>query len=158
MIKEVVAWNGDISYWNLTFVRSLNDWEEDNICNSLAALAGKEVLSQGKDEMVWPLNSKRSFSVKSFCSTQFEALDGCDFVAKSIWKSKVPTKVCFFAWAATLGKIPTDDMLKRRNFRGLSRCSMCLEEEEAVDHLLVHCQWVSSLWDLFLSLMGISWI
>jgi len=64
----------------------------------------------------------------------------------------------FFAWAATLGKIPTDDMLKRRNFRGPSRCSMCLEEKETVDYLLVHCQWISSLWDLSLSLMGISWV
>ena len=51
-----------------------------------------------------------------------------------------------------------DDMLKRRNFRGQSRCSMCLEEEEIVDHLLVHCRWVSSLWDLSLSLMGINWV
>ena len=73
------------------------------------------------------------------------------------WKSKAPTKVCFFAWEATIGKIPTDDMLKRRNFGGPSRCSMCLEEEETVDHLLVLC-WVSLLWDLALSLIGISWV
>jgi len=127
MVKEVISWNGDISHWNLTFVRSLNDGEEDNICNLLAVLAGKEVLSQGKDEIVWPLNSKGSFSVKSFCFKQFEALDGCDFAAKSIWKSEALTKVCFVAWAATLGKIPIDDMLKKRNSRGPSRCSMCLD-------------------------------
>jgi len=142
---KVVSWNGNISHWNLTFIRSLNDWEDDNNCNLLAILAGKEVLSQGKDEIVWPLNSEGSFSIKRFCSTQFEALDGRDFATKSIWKSKAPTKVCFLAWLATLGKIPTDDMLKRRNFRGPSRCSMCLEEEEILDHLLVHSQWVSLL-------------
>ena len=107
---------------------------------------------------MWSLNSKGSFSIKSFCSTHSDALDGYDFAAKSIWKSKAPTKVCFFVWAATIGKIPTDDMLKRRNFRGLSKCSLCLEEEETADHLLVHCRWVSALWDLALSLMGISWV
>ena len=32
-VKEVVSWNGDISHWNLTFVRSHNDWEENSICN-----------------------------------------------------------------------------------------------------------------------------
>ena len=64
--------------------------------------------------------------------------------------------MCFFTWAATLGKIPTDDKLKSRNFIGPSRCSMCLEEEETADHLLVHCRWVFSLWALSLSLMGIS--
>ena len=27
-----------------------------------------------------------------------------------------------------------------------------------MDHLLVHCRWVSSLWDLSLSLMGVNWV
>jgi len=44
----------------------------------------------------------------SFCSAQVEALDGWDFVAKLIWKSKALTKVCFFAWAASKGKIPIE--------------------------------------------------
>jgi len=34
---------------------------------------------------------------------------------------------------------------------------MCLEDEESVDHLFVHCHWVSSLWFLVLSLMGVCW-
>ena len=59
-------------------------------------------------------------------------------------------KLVFLAWAASKGKIPMEDKLKRRNFSGPSRCSLCLEEEESVDHLLVHCLWVSSLWDLSL--------
>ena len=113
---------------------------------------------QEKDEIVWPLNSKGSFKVKSFCSTHFDALDGRDFAAKSIWKSKALTKVCFFVWATTIGKIPMKDMLKRRNFSSPSKCSMCLEEEEIVDHILMHCRWVFSLWDLSLSLMGVSWV
>ena len=39
-----------------------------------------------------------------------------DFPAKAIWKFKAPHKVCFLVWAATRGKIPVEDMLKRRNF------------------------------------------
>jgi len=30
-VQKVISWNSDISHWNLTFVRNLNDWEEDNI-------------------------------------------------------------------------------------------------------------------------------
>ena len=35
---------------------------------------------------------------------------------------------------------------------------MCLKEEESIDHLFLHCHWVSTLWFLALSLMGISWV
>ena len=49
-------------------------------------------------------------------------------------------------------------MLKRRNFNELSSCFVCLEEEETVDHLLIHCSWVSSLWHLSLSLMAVRWV
>jgi len=71
------------------------------------SLTGKEVFPQGNDAIVWPLNSKGSFSVKSFYSTQV---------------STTPTKVCFFAWAGSKGKIPMNDKLKRKNFSGPSRC------------------------------------
>jgi len=67
-------------------------------------------------------------------------------------------KFCFFASVASKAKIPMKDKLKRRNYTSRSRCSMCLEEEESVDHLLMHCRWASSLWDLSLSLMGASWV
>ena len=66
---QVVSRNGDACHRNWTFVRSFNDWEEDSICSLLALLANKQVLPQGNDEIVWPLNSKGSFTVKSFCST-----------------------------------------------------------------------------------------
>ena len=69
-------------------------------------------------------------------------------------KSKAPTKVCFLAWATTKGETPMEDMLRRRNFKLPSLCSMCFVEEELVDHLLVHCRMVSNLWHLSFSLMG----
>ena len=45
-VKEVLSWNGDVSHWDLNFVRNLNDWEEDSVCNLLDVLAGKKVLHQ----------------------------------------------------------------------------------------------------------------
>jgi len=80
------------------------------------------------------------------------------FPVKAIWKSKAPTKACFLVWATSKGKVPTEIMLKRRNFCLAGRCVMCFHEEESVDHLFVHCKWVSSLWALAISLMGVSWV
>ena len=55
MVDEVVSWNVDICHWNLTFVRSLNDWEEDSVWGLLALLAVSR--SCPNDEIVWRLNS-----------------------------------------------------------------------------------------------------
>jgi len=37
------------------------------VCNLLAILASREVSDQVKDELVWPLDVKGSFYIKSFC-------------------------------------------------------------------------------------------
>ena len=39
-----------------------------------------------------------------------------------------------------------------------SRCPMCLQEEELVDHLFIHCRCVSGLWHLSFSLLRVSWV
>jgi len=80
VVEDVVPWNSDNGHWDLTFARSPNDLKEDNICTLLALLANREDLPHSNDEIVWPHDSKLSFTVKSFCTTQFETLSGLDFL------------------------------------------------------------------------------
>ena len=82
----------------------------------LALLANMKVSYEGDDEILWLHDSSGQFNVKSYCRKMYKGLSTVDFLAKVIWKPKAPTKACFIAWAATKGKVPTEDMLKRRNF------------------------------------------
>ena len=52
----------------------------------------------------------------------------------------------------------TLDQLKRRGTTLMNRCFMCEEDEENIDHLLIHCKSVKILWNLFLSIVGTSWV
>jgi len=124
---------------------------------SLLAASNANVHPSVEDQIVWSLDSIGTFSVKSVCEKKLVPIS-TDFPAKEIWKSKAPSKVCFLAWAASKGKVPTEIMLKRRIFSLASRCALCLNEEESIDHLFLHCHWASTLWSLALSLMGVYWL
>ena len=108
--------------------------------------------------MIWPHDSKGDFTIKSFFRVLWKEPAVIDFSADVIWTSKAPTKVCFLAWAVTKGKVPTEDMLKRRNFNLASRCPMRGHKEETVDHLFIHCTGVSGLWHLACLLLGVDWV
>ena len=74
------------------------------------------------------------------------------FPAKGIWVTYVPTKPAF-AW----GKVLTLDKLQRRGWHFPNRCYLCGRTEESVHHILLHCSVVNSLWEIILSLVGVSW-
>jgi hypothetical protein len=80
------------------------------------------------------------------------------FPWKSIWRTKAPVKVAFFAWSAALGKILTIDNLRKRHVIVIDRCCMCKRQGESVDHLLLHCETACALWDTILSRFGLSWV
>ena len=50
------------------------------------------------------------------------------------------------------------DQLKRRGMTFANRCFMCKEDVETIDHILIHCKSVKMLWNLFFSIVGISWV
>ena len=63
----------------------------------------------------------------------------------------VQSKISFFAWEATWGKGLTLDMVQKRGRALANRCFMCLEKEETIGHLLLHCSKTRVLF-------GVSWV
>ena len=70
----------------------------------------------------------------------------------------MPPKIGFFAWEATWGKVLTLDQLKRREMTFANICFLCKEDEETIDHLLIHCKSAKLLWNIFLSIVEANWV
>ena len=101
---QVVSQDGDTCHWNLTFVRSRNDWEEDSILSLLALLADSKIVSVGDDMILWPHDSTKKFTIKSFSGEVCKGSSFIDFPADAIWRSKAPLKAFFWAWQLPRGK------------------------------------------------------
>jgi hypothetical protein len=79
------------------------------------------------------------------------------FPWRSIWRTKVPFKVAFFAWSVALGKILTLDNLRKMHVIVIDRCCMCKMNGETVDHLL-HCEVARVLWNAIFSCFTLYWV
>ena len=100
---------------------------------------------------------EKRFSVKAMYKC-YDISPALDFPYHSIWNSVVHLKIGIFTWEAAWGKVLTLDNLKRRGMTFVNRCFLCEEGEETINHLLIHYRSVKMLWDLLLSIGGISWV
>jgi hypothetical protein len=112
---------------------------------------------EGEDKIWWTPSRKGKFDVKSFYKV-LAYNDAHPFPWKSIWRTKAPVKVAFFAWTAALGKILTMDNLRKRHVIVIDWCCLCKRHGESVDHLLLHCEVASALWTTIFSRFGLSWV
>jgi hypothetical protein len=111
----------------------------------------------GEDKLWWSPSRKWKFDVRSFYKTLAHKESDC-FPWKSIWRTKAPSKVTFFAWVAALRKILTLDNLRKRQIIVINRCCMCKKNEESVDHLLLHCEVACVLWSAIFGRFRLSWV
>ena len=107
---------------------------------------------------MWTTSKSGAFLVKSLYS-MLEPRVSLLFPCGSIWRANVPSKVAFFAWEASWGKILTLEQVQRRGYSLANRCFLCLSEVEMVDHLLLHCVKMRALWSLIFSFFfGVDWV
>jgi hypothetical protein len=109
------------------------------------------------DSLCWRPSSQKIFQVRSYYSVLLNP-SRISFPWRSVWKAKVPSRVAFFSWTATLGRILTIDNLRKRKVLVIDWCCMCKSNGKSVNHLLLHCPLAQELWNLVLTLFGISWV
>ena len=115
------------------------------------------MLGLGPDWVCWKPARSRGFEVRGFYLSLYPPTL-LSFPWRMIWHSKVPPRVAFFSWFASLGKILTTDNLCKRRVLVLDWCYMCKSCGESMDHLLLHCPIACELWSLVLCLFGIHWV
>ncbi|RVW26745.1 hypothetical protein CK203_108375 [Vitis vinifera] len=136
--------------------RDFNDWEVGLVGELLQALRGVRI-SWEDDSVFWRGGGSGQFRVKDAYSWLDRPME-VNFPKNRIWVGRVPTKIMFFTWEATWGKILTLDRLQKRGWQLPNRCFLCACEAESVDHLLIHCTVARELWDLVLGLVGVKWV
>ena len=93
----------------------------------------------GEDKLLLKDVKEKGFSVKIMYK-EFDLPTAFDFPYRLVWNPVVPPKIGVFAWEAAWGKVLTLDQLKRRGMTFANRCFLCEEDEETIDHLLIHCK------------------
>jgi hypothetical protein len=147
--------NGKL-HWEISFSQNVEDWELEFLSSFMDLIYSLTLDGNGMDKLCWNGMKHSGFTVQSYYRCLSPSFT--KFLWKAVWKPKVPSQVACFIWTAVLGKIPIIDNLGKRNMVLVNRCCLCKACAESVDHLLLHCPLAMELWDLVLSLFGVSWV
>ena len=139
------------------FIRPLNDLEVDKVQRFLSLLYDRKLYHEEKDRLFWKGDKKGVYTVKANVALLVDNSRRTT-PRNMLWNNHMPPKVCFFAWEAWWGKVLTMMHLKKRGFQIASRCPLCGEADEELNHLLIHCPSVWRLWEGFISIPSYSWV
>jgi ribonuclease HI len=122
------------------------EWDQFRIAliDSGASIQDKD------DELMWTGgDTSGSLTVKNaylaLLSTQ--GLTSLGGWRQTVWKWDIQLKIKLFIWLAAENKILTWDNLQQKGWEGPSRCQLCKQETENINHLFIHCSFTKSVWE-----------
>ncbi|OVA07782.1 Reverse transcriptase zinc-binding domain [Macleaya cordata] len=112
-------------------------------------------LSADVDLRLWALTPDGTFTVKSAFHLIRELAPLCPF-ARYYWANFVPKKLSVFFWRALNKAVPVDVRIQRCAISLASGCVCCGQRHiESFDHLFMHGDIATFLWDYFAPPFGI---
>jgi len=137
--------------WNLKFRRSfgveeLREWE------SLMLKLDPVHLNGVRDSVGWKWEKSGSYTTKSMYRHLSSIVITSKYL-KKLWKNKMPMKLKVFLWLGLQNKLQTGEALKKKDWKGDSRCMLC-GVVETVEHILFGCVISSCVWSCFKEALG----
>jgi hypothetical protein len=106
-----------------------------------------------EDVLVWGWMKDGCFSSKSAYDAFFAGRTRAP-ASEQIWKSRAPYGYKFFAWLASKNRCWMADRLERWGLPHPPACSLCDQEPETLQHLLLGCVVARQVWAWVLQFWG----
>jgi hypothetical protein len=105
-------------------------------------------IKEGPDILRWGHSTIGIFSVSEAYYLQGNYHNQIpEKIWSKVWQSVLWPKVSIFLWLTTQNHILTWDNLLKKGFIGPSRCTLCQQSEETMEHLLNNCHYSQQIWD-----------
>lgn len=112
--------------------------------------------SSQQDKMKWGSSKSGMYSVKAgyadMCSNNM--LINL-WTWKLVWKTTLPSKVCWFSWFILSDACLMRDNLSKRGLQLDNKCFICQSNSESINHLFLHCPVASDIWHMFFNIFGL---
>ncbi|XP_026411069.1 uncharacterized protein LOC113306335 [Papaver somniferum] len=110
-------------------------------------------ISGGEDKLIWIGHKSGKF--ENFAAVEKVRIKEPNLVwASYIWKSFLHPNIAITIWKLQQGVYTDDDEMRKMGYDMVSRCCICQEEQDNMDHTLWHCKFSLEIWSWLSSLFG----
>jgi len=142
--------------WKTARSLGLEDGIAPDLDRLISALRNSHIrLRDREDALIWDKDPGGFYTPKAGYLSISQETSEQRWWWKKLWKLKCPPKSKIFMWCAFENKVPTWDILKKRNLSGPGWCCLCKNEEESSYHLFMQCKYMTDVWGECSKLLGI---
>ena len=135
--------NPNSKTWNQELLHQIFDQASIVAINELSIS-----VSPSPDKLIWILNPKGQFTVKSAYQANMETSSSTNGgeIWKNLWKLKLYKRLKMLLWRIGLVALPTKKMLALKMGNMDTLCQLCGKAEESDVHLFFECHVSKEIW------------
>jgi hypothetical protein len=152
--------NNNSTIWKsvnqLGLIRTLSD--EWNSYITILKSSGISLINT-KDNLVWSWNMTTGTVTTNLayqCIASISQNEISCWWLKAIWRVNIQSKIICFMWLCLKDHLLTGANFRKRGGIGRVVCSLCLKDDETIDHIFIRCEYTQYIWKETLSSLKFS--